>query len=53
MAPAIVALPLGWHEQKAEAEAEAAALASGDKVAAAKAAASTAEFRSNTASHLM
>lgn len=53
VAPAIVAMSLGWHERKEEAHAEAAALASGDEVAAAKAAASTAEFQSNTAGRLM
>jgi hypothetical protein len=53
VAPAIVAMSFGWHERKEEAHAEAAARASGDKVAAAKAAASTAEFQSNTAGRLM
>jgi pyrimidine deaminase RibD-like protein len=53
VAPAIVAMSLGWHERKEEAHAEAAARASGDEVAVAKAAASTAEFQSNTASRIM
>jgi hypothetical protein len=53
VAPAIVAMSLGWHKQQEEADTEAAALAAGDKVAAAKAAASTAEFQSNTAGRIM
>ncbi len=52
VAPAIVALRLGRHEQQLEAECEKAALAAGDAVGAAKARASLAEFRSNTASRL-
>jgi len=52
VAPAIVALRLGRHEAQ-EAAAQEEALEQGDEVGAARARASFAEFRSNTASTLM
>lgn len=52
VAPAIVALRLGRHAAQ-EAAAEEEALEQGDEVGAARARASFAEFRSNTASTLM